>query len=111
MIYQTIIIVPNWTYTLPLEAGVGFDRLSYSLPYANRDQKTKDLIDSGVLNRYWGPYDSITLDEDNCKVIKMAWNTRQAAEDWITFLTHPSVIDGENEPSNILSTEIVEISD
>jgi len=110
MIYQTIVIAPNWTHTLPLEAGVGFDRLSYSLPYFNRDQKIRDLIDSGVLNRYWGPYDSVTLDEDNCKVIKMAWNTRQAAEDWITFLT-TSPYKYETNPDNILSTEIVEISD
>lgn len=110
MIYQTIIISPNSTPTLPLEAGVGFDRLSYSLPYANRDQKIRDLIDSGVLNRYWGPYDSVTLDENDCKVIKMVWNTRQAAEDWITFLT-TSWGRYETNPANILSTEILEISD
>jgi hypothetical protein len=99
MIYQNITVFAPDVICYPADAKEGFDRLSFSFPYPGDDQAISDQINSGVLNRYFGPYDSVTYLDDRV-VSKMVWNTKQAAESWAAHL---------RSKAGVVSVETVEI--
>jgi hypothetical protein len=99
MIYQNIVVYTRDIVCYPADATEGFDRLSFSFPYPGLDQTRQEWINSGVLDRYFGPHDSITYYDDRI-VFKSAWNTREAAED--------AIADLKSKPGTI-SAETVEI--
>ena len=99
MIYQNITVFSSDTVCYPEDAKEGFDRLSFSFPYPGSDQLTEDWINSGVLDRYFGPHDSVTYYDDHI-VAKTAWKTKQAAESWAAQL---------RLKSGVISVETVEI--
>ena len=79
MIYQNITVYsPDATY-YPDGAGEGFDRLSFSFPHPGVDDLIKGYINSGAVNRYFGPHDSVTYYPDRI-VSKVVWNNKQTAE-------------------------------
>ena len=101
MVYQNITVFFSDTVCYPDGAKEGFDRLSFSFPYPDSDQLVEDWINSGVLDRYFGPHDSVTYYPD-CIVAKTVWNTKQAAEFWAAQL---------RLKSGVKSVETVEISE
>jgi hypothetical protein len=99
MKYQNIIVFVPDVICYPADAKEGFDRLSFSFPFPGVDQAISDQINSGVLNRYFGPHDSVTYLDDRI-VSKMVWNTKQAAESWAAQV---------GVKAGVISVETVEI--
>lgn len=96
MIYQSVITATPDTAAYPADAGPGYDRLSFSFPYPDRDELIKELIEAGVYDRYFGAHDSVTYYDDRT-VSKMTWKTKEAADNWVLFLRDkPGVISAES---------------
>jgi hypothetical protein len=95
MIYQNIVVYTRDIVCYPEGSTEGFDRLSFSFPYPGLDEARQAWIDSGALDRYFGPHDSVTYYADRI-VSKAAWSTRQAAEEAVAdLLLKPGVISVE----------------
>ena len=101
MIYQNIVVYTTDIVCYPEGSTEGFDRLSFSFPYPGLDEARQAWIDSGVLNRYFGPHDSVTYYADRI-VSKAAWSTRQAAE---------AVAEDLRVKTGVISVETVEITE
>ena len=91
MIYQNVAVYAPDAIYYPDGAKEGFDRLSFSFPFPGVDGFIKNNIDSGALDRYFGPLDSVTYYPD-CIVAKTVYNNKQAAEQTAAEIkTNPSV--------------------
>jgi hypothetical protein len=100
MFYQTIIVHNILSYGFPETASLGFDRLSFQWPVPGLNQRWRDMIEQGYIDRYCGPWDSMEY-QDDCVISKYKWNNQAAAQRWLKFVsTNPSVI----------STQLIEIN-
>ena len=95
MIYQNIVVYTRDIVCYPEGSTEGFDRLSFSFPYPGIDEAKQEWINSGALDRYFGPHDSVTYYDDRI-VFKSAWKIKQAAEEAVAdLLLKPGTISAE----------------
>jgi len=102
MIYQTTISIQPSRHidVYPNNTGIGYDRLSYNILPVKLGELIRQFIDSGEIERYFGPYDSMVT-SPGCITSQIAWKNKQSANDWLWF--HQSL-------PGFISGKITEIS-
>ena len=103
MIYQTKTIICNKSIKIfPDNVGIGYDRLLSSALAPRWASHIQKFIDDGVIDRYFGPHDSVTSTPSGT-VVCTGWKNQQAAKDWAEYSKLNSY--------NVTSVEIIEISE
>ena len=85
MIYQTVFTFGPLFTSYPADAGIGYDRLSYSHEDPSVRQQVASWIQDGKLDQYFGPHDSVTYFSDKVET-KTAWKSELAAQEGYQYI-------------------------
>lgn len=100
MLYQLVLIAGPESVG-PFGATLGFDRLSFISPFPAANERVRQLVESGKLARFYGPYDAcIQNDPSPNNTSKTCFVQREWAEEQAAYALALSAT---------ISAEIIEI--